>query len=65
MPSTFERTIRRRLKAIADKDAVVSYTRYFKPVVHFIGVRTPELRRIACEEMPRLDREPMEAITAT
>jgi 3-methyladenine DNA glycosylase AlkD len=62
MTSRFQAAVRRRLHEIADPAVALGYTRYFKHVVHFIGVRTPEFRRIAREEMSRLTSAPIEEV---
>lgn len=64
MATGFQRVIRRRLLEIANPAVAEGYARYFKHQVHFLGVRTPDLRRIAKGEMPRLDGRPIDAVIA-
>jgi 3-methyladenine DNA glycosylase AlkD len=57
--SSLSSSIRKKLRAAADPEAKASYEWYFKGQVPFLGVRTPNVRRIFRDTVPPVSAYPV------
>jgi 3-methyladenine DNA glycosylase AlkD len=62
MPSSFQITVRRALKADADPKVQEGFQRYFKNVVSLIGVRSAGVRKVFKETYPLVAKSPPDAV---